>query len=89
MNGYLQSLVYDSYAREHHSNLIEVCENCQLTHEDRKLPVVNQPTDRRLLPNKLRMVYVLAIIFLATILITQVVVAAINCSGGHGSYLVR
>ncbi len=89
MNGYLQSIIYDSYAREHHTNLIEVCENCRLTNANRKLPEVNLPTNKRILSKKLRMAYVLAIIFLATILITQVVVAAINSSGGHGPYLVR
>jgi hypothetical protein len=89
MNGYLQSIIYDTYAREHHSNLIEVCDNCRLTHEDKKLPEGNQPAKRRILHNKLRMAYFLALIFLATLLITQVVIAAINSSGGHGAYLVR
>ena len=89
MSDYLDRLVYDMYAQKHHEKLILMSERQRLVrgtqtqsggdHKGRNINLGFQP----------RLAYIMAIIFLATLLITQVVAAALNGNGGGGSHLVK
>jgi len=89
MNDYLERLVYDSYARKHHSDLIKLSENSRLISDRDGQPKEDRSTQRSLHALNTRTAFILALAFLAALLITQVVVAAINVSGGGGPYLVK
>ena len=89
MSDYLDRIVYEAYAQQHHEYLIKLNENERLVRGAQAKPK-NDQKERRLKHGfKPRLAYIVAIILLATFLITQVVIAAINGSGGGGTYLVR
>lgn len=89
MNGYLERIVYESYAREYHQDLIQISVTERLVRKDKARYRKREGQTRSTFRFKLRVTYIVAIVFLATLLITQAVVAAINSSGGGGAYLVR
>jgi len=89
MSDYLDRLVYDMYAQKHHEKLIHISERQRLvrgTQNQSKGDHTERNINLGLHP---RLAYIMAIIFLATLLITQVVVAALNGNGGGGSHLVK
>lgn len=89
MSGYLEQIVYQAYAQKHHEDLIQLSDTDRLVREEWATLQKDPKEHRPLLRFKLRVAYIVAIVFLATLLITQAVVAAINGSGGGGAYLVR
>lgn len=89
MSGYLERIVYEAYAQEHHEELIQNSDTERLVRKDRLRFRKGQEETRSTIRFKIRVAYIVTIVFLSTLLITQVVVAAINGSGGGGAYLVR
>ena len=89
MSDYLDGFVYEMYAQNHHKKLIQVCESQRLVDSIQSQQKVDREARKYLPGFQPRLAYILAIIFLATLLITQAVVAAINGSGGSGPYLVK
>lgn len=89
MSGYLERIVYEAYAQEYHEDLIQMRNTERLVRKDKSRFRKGQEETRSVVRFKLRVAYIVAIVFLATLLITQVVVATINGNGGGGAYLVR
>ena len=89
MSDYLDRVVYEVYAQKHHEDLMQLSEKDRVVREAWDIPENDQKENRSGLGFQLRVAYIVAIIFLATLLITQVVVAAINGGNGGGPYLVR
>ncbi len=89
MSDYLDRLAYEMYAQKYHEKLIQLSESQRLVASTQIQQEVDHGTRKNNLGFQPRLAYILAIIFLATILITQAVVAAINGSGGGGPYLVK
>jgi len=89
MNGYLERIVYESYAQEYHQDLIQISDTERLVRKDKARYRQGEGQTRSTFRFKLRVAYIVAIVFLASILITQAVVAAFNSNGGGGAYLVR
>jgi hypothetical protein len=89
MSDFLDRLAYEMYAHKHHEKLINVSESQRLVDSIQTQQEVDHGTRNNNLGFQPRLAYILAIIFLATLLITQAVVAAINGSSGGGPYLVK
>jgi len=89
MSGYLERIVYEAYAQEYHEDLIQMSDTERLVRKEKARCRKGQEEPRSVVRFKLRVAYIVAIVFLASLLITHVVVAAINGSGGGGVYLVR
>ncbi|MCJ7661193.1 MAG: hypothetical protein MUO67_18755 [Anaerolineales bacterium] len=89
MSDYLDRLAYEMYAKKHHEKLINLSESQRLVRGTQTQPEGDNTGRNIKLGFQPRLVYIMAIIFLATLLITQVVAAALNGNGGGGPYLVR
>jgi len=90
MSSYQDQIVYEEYNRQHYNLLVKTAANARWVQRPglvgESLPVV----DRVGSAWNRKLAYVLAITILVALTVTQVVIAAINASGGHGgSYLVR
>lgn len=84
MKTYLDQLTHEAYAQGHHQSLIDQAKQArrlQITDRfDEMSP--GEPVVSPLWRQKLA--YVIAVVLLATITVTRVVIAAINAAGGGG-----
>ena len=89
MSDYLDRLAYDMYAQKHHEKLIKLSESQRMVRGTRTQSEGNHTRRNFNLGLQPRLAYIMAVIFLATLLITQVVAAALNGNGGGGPHLVK
>jgi hypothetical protein len=89
MSDYLNRVIYDTYAHEHHKDLIQLSEKERLLRDSCIKPINDQKERSTWSGFQLRLAYIVALVLLAALLITQVVVATFSGGGGGGAYLVR
>lgn len=89
MSYYMNQIVYEEYAQEHHNHMMQVAATERSILNRNGTERSNRSEEQPKPVFRYKMAYLVAIVFLSTLFITRVVVAAMNASGGGGSYLLK
>jgi hypothetical protein len=90
MSTYQDRIVFEEYNRQHYNQLLKMAATARQVQEPSLEGDSSSDVEGvRSVWNR-RLAYVLAITILVALTVTQVVIAAINATGGHGGhYLVK